>query len=367
MSNLEDDIIGADAILPIGLIKKLANVRRFVNKNRFILDVHNELRKLLKKVEFDTNPMLLCCENGVFDFEHCEFRDGRPEDYCSLSTKLIYKIPPQDEIDYLNNTLSTTFPNPTMKQQFIDIFSKCLIGQPLQNFSHGIFDINTKYGNGGVSTMQKFMSLTFGEYYNVIYYDMTIKQAISHCKNKRFIALKSDKNIKIGGIKQWLEDVRCPIWFQPRENDVAVQCLLDDTIRHGVFGIRKNYNIINFESKFIYPFEESKFDWTKIEKQNMYKADLLLLDKLTTLSQTMLWKLIDNFIRLKYDNDINLGSKPDIFTNTYDYCITKCGCSCCVHKYVKNNWTKISCFLRVNNYLIVEDLRLCIAKILVEL
>lgn len=367
LSGLEDDIIDANELPPIGLIKKLADARRVASKTNFVHEVFVELQRILKKVEFDTNSMLLCCENGVFDFELCEFRDGKPEDYCSLSTKQIYKVPTQEETEYLDNILSKTFPNLAMKQQFIDIFSKCLIGKSKYNINHGIFDIN-EYGNGGVSTMQILMSLTFGEYYNVIHYDTPNKQAISYYKNRRFIALKSDRNIiKIGGIKQWLEYAKCPIWVQPRDNDMVFQDLLNAEIRHGVFG-RCNYNIINFESRFILPSEVTRIDWDKFEKQNIhniYKSDILLRDKLTTISQTMLWKLINNLVILK--TDTLLESKPDIFTNTFNYCVTKCGCSRCVHKFVKNNWTKVSLFLIVNDDLIVKDLRLCIVKILVEL
>ena len=38
----------------------------------------------------DANPYILCCENGVIDFERKEFRKGLPEDYCSKSTHIKY-------------------------------------------------------------------------------------------------------------------------------------------------------------------------------------------------------------------------------------------------------------------------------------
>ena len=44
-----------------------------------------------KKMEslLDKNPMLLCFNNGVFDFEKI-FRDGKPEDYVSKCTNNDY-------------------------------------------------------------------------------------------------------------------------------------------------------------------------------------------------------------------------------------------------------------------------------------
>ena len=40
--------------------------------------------------KLDTNPYLLCFNNGVMDFKEKEFRDGRPDDYISLSTNINY-------------------------------------------------------------------------------------------------------------------------------------------------------------------------------------------------------------------------------------------------------------------------------------
>ena len=45
--------------------------------------------------KLDTNEYLMCFKNGVIDFKNNEFRDGRPEDFCSKCTNINY-IPYKD-------------------------------------------------------------------------------------------------------------------------------------------------------------------------------------------------------------------------------------------------------------------------------
>ena len=40
--------------------------------------------------KLDANPKLLGFENGVYDLDNDEFREGRPEDYVSLSAGINY-------------------------------------------------------------------------------------------------------------------------------------------------------------------------------------------------------------------------------------------------------------------------------------
>ena len=40
--------------------------------------------------KLDVNPMLIGCKNGIIDFDKCEFRQGQPEDYLSMSTHMNY-------------------------------------------------------------------------------------------------------------------------------------------------------------------------------------------------------------------------------------------------------------------------------------
>ena len=78
----------------------------------------------------DENRMLVCCENGVLDLELGLFRDGMPDDYCTLSTNLHFTNFNQkdEEIEYMEEYLTKVFPNPNIRKYFIDMASASLQG-----------------------------------------------------------------------------------------------------------------------------------------------------------------------------------------------------------------------------------------------
>ena len=60
-------------------------LRRALNaaKNNMIIEI----------TDFDANPYLLNCTNGVYDLEHQRFRMARPDDYFTLSTSCSFPTP----------------------------------------------------------------------------------------------------------------------------------------------------------------------------------------------------------------------------------------------------------------------------------
>ena len=59
-------------------------------------DFHNKL---------DSNPHLLGCKNGVVDFKNKTFRKGRPDDYISLSTNIVYNKLDKKTMSTQNNQM----------------------------------------------------------------------------------------------------------------------------------------------------------------------------------------------------------------------------------------------------------------------
>jgi len=67
--------------------------------------------KFIEKL--DTKANLICFENGVYDLDTKEFRDGRPEDRCSLSTQTDYvefDMEESPEIAEIRNFMKQVFP-----------------------------------------------------------------------------------------------------------------------------------------------------------------------------------------------------------------------------------------------------------------
>jgi phage/plasmid-associated DNA primase len=93
-------------------------------KELFSKDNRDFVRKL------DENPHLLGFNNGVYDLQKDELRDGRPDDYISISTGI-------DKIDFddcnehwedLQQFLNTVFVDEEIREYFLIYLSSCLQG-----------------------------------------------------------------------------------------------------------------------------------------------------------------------------------------------------------------------------------------------
>ena len=65
-------------------------LRKTASKNNVMKEAQDIFYEKNFQNKLDVNPMLLGCNNGIIDFEKCEFRQGQPEDYLSMSTRKNY-------------------------------------------------------------------------------------------------------------------------------------------------------------------------------------------------------------------------------------------------------------------------------------
>lgn len=119
----------------------------------------------------DCNPNVFHCNNGVYDFEMCEFRRGVPDDMITISSKNNYIT---DEVRYgdpeyqkydeeLNDFLDKIFPIPEMKEYMLNIWAIALSGKTyLQTFN-----VCTGSGSNGKSVNFELLAEVFGDYYCV--------------------------------------------------------------------------------------------------------------------------------------------------------------------------------------------------------
>ena len=122
-------------------------------------DFHNKL---------DSNPYLLGCKNGVVDFENNTFRKGRPDDFVSLSTNIVYK--PLDrktmakEIREIESFMEQLFPIKELRDYMWEHLASTLIGKN----DNQTFNIYTGSGSNGKSKMVELMSLVLGDYKGIV-------------------------------------------------------------------------------------------------------------------------------------------------------------------------------------------------------
>ena len=113
--------------------------------------------------KLDENTNLVGFENGVYDLEQNIFREGRPDDYITLSTKNYYQKW-SDKNPYKNKILdflSKILPNERVRKYFIHALCTCLCGD---NKEEKLY-ILTGCGSNGKSLTMDLMYHALGDYY----------------------------------------------------------------------------------------------------------------------------------------------------------------------------------------------------------
>lgn len=113
--------------------------------------------------DLDENTNLLCFENGVYDLETDNFRDGCPDDYISLSTGYNY-VDTNDDDEYsmaIYDFFSKIQPDPEMRRYLFILLSTCLSG----SITEQSFYVFTGSGANGKSKLMELLKYTLGDYF----------------------------------------------------------------------------------------------------------------------------------------------------------------------------------------------------------
>lgn len=110
----------------------------------------------------DTKGNLLGFTNGVMDFDTFEFRDGRPDDFISLSTEYDYILDfDMTTLDKIKSLVSDIWPDKLDGEFWLNIMSHTLDG----SLTKEDFYIHNGSGGNGKGLLKDLMKLVFGEYY----------------------------------------------------------------------------------------------------------------------------------------------------------------------------------------------------------
>ena len=116
--------------------------------------------KFLEKI--DENRDLICFENGVYDLKNNIFRDGRPDDYITFSTKINY-MPydnNNDKIIIIEKFFNDILPNIEIQNYVLDLMTSCLQGHTPDEKFH----IWTGTGGNGKSLSLMLLMHSLGDY-----------------------------------------------------------------------------------------------------------------------------------------------------------------------------------------------------------
>jgi P4 family phage/plasmid primase-like protien len=165
-------------------LKNIQDIQMKLLSDKYVNTLMNSLKGLFYKKDimeqFDTNLGLLGFENGVFDLKMYVFREGRPEDYLTMSTGVTLPVKREDlpmDVDQLVGTIELIPNYDQLSSDFMDFFtkiipdedtrqytrrfiSKCLSGE---NRDEGFY-IWTGSGGNGKSKLVDLIVKSLGSY-----------------------------------------------------------------------------------------------------------------------------------------------------------------------------------------------------------
>jgi len=258
------------------------------------------------------NPYLLCCKNGVIDFEEKVFRQGMPEDYLSVSTNVDYipinKNDPKQQqiISEINEFMSQLFPDKNLEKYMWEHLASTLIGKNLNQ----TFNIYNGSGSNGKSKIVELMTCALGDYKGTVPTTLitekrrgvgALSPEIAALAPIRYAVMSEPskgEKINDGVMKEYTgEDpitgralFQPPVTFIPQFSLVLTTNNMLD-IQSNDDGVWRRIRLCDFESKFVYePYKDPRYP--KEHYPNQYVIDPNLEKKFDGWKEVFLSMLI---------------------------------------------------------------------------
>jgi P4 family phage/plasmid primase-like protien len=284
--------------------KKYFDIMIRLKCTKFKEDIMRECIDLFYNPKFeeklDENPYLIGFENGIFDLRNHEFRDGKPDDYVTMSTGLNY-VPLSDNSDHLEDIklfMKQIQPIEEVRDYLLTELSTCLEGVNEKEK----FRIWTGTGGNGKSKLIEIFLKAFGEY--CIKFPITLltgKRAKSNAatpevvtsKGKRFAYLEEPnegERINCGLMKEFTGGDKIKgrglyqsfVEFKPQFK-MFLLCNELPEVPGNDNGVWRRMEVIGFESNFVDNPVES----------HEYKKDGRLSEKINTWGENFMSLLLE--------------------------------------------------------------------------
>ena len=133
-----------------------------LNKKNIMTECKEIFYKRNFEEELNTNVRLLCFTNGVFDSDTLTFREGKPEDMCSLCTNIELKALNDEEKEYMEDVKRRLFYEPLgydVGDYFLLTLAQAIAGKRLKRINFGLGGTNR-----GKSTITTACTSSLGDY-----------------------------------------------------------------------------------------------------------------------------------------------------------------------------------------------------------
>ena len=311
--------------------KKICKIISELKKTAFKDNVLKECAEQFYDPKFieklDTNPNLIGMENGVYDLEALEFRDGYPEDYISFSTGNDYIEYEEDdeEIKAIRDFLSKVLPIKAVRDYTTTLLSTFLCGRIFAERFH----ILTGFGGNGKSKLTDLFKMAFSGYCSTFPVSILTKTrsngenaspVMASTKGIRCLTLQEPENdakLNTGFMKELTGgDIikarglfKDPIEFKPQFKLVLI---CNDMPNPGGGasddGTWRRIRVIPFIAKFC-ENPTKKYEFPINEKMD---------ETLVQLKEAFFWYLIQEWKQFK-DNNYRIAEPKEIKVKTSEY------------------------------------------------
>lgn len=295
----------------MGYAKKLMDVARKLKLTNFKDSIMKECSEVFYQPDFeeklDSNLSLIGFENGVYDLDNKEFRDGRPEDYISFTTgnEYIPYDPDHPAIHGVQTYLQQVITNYDVREYVLKLLGSFLHG----SIKDQKFYIWTGSGSNSKSKLIELFEKSYGDY--CCKFPITLltqKRAASNAANsevarskgKRFASLQEpseDEQINIGLMKEYSGGDRImarqiykePIEFNPQFK-MLLLCNHLPNVPSDDGGTWRRIRVVEFKSKFVD---------NPVPERNEFPIDLDLSEKLDNWKPYFISMLIHYYDKYK--------------------------------------------------------------------
>ena len=160
----------------------------------------NQNRDFTKKL--DSNNYLVGFNNGIYDLNKLEFREGNVEDYITMSVGYDYTEKHTEKYQDLLQFLEDIQPNKEEREYMLTYLSIGLLGNRLE-----LFTILTGCGRNGKSKLIELLKITLGDYFGSVQSQLFTRPRpdanspdpglLSLMKKRIVIASEPEKNSKL--------------------------------------------------------------------------------------------------------------------------------------------------------------------------
>lgn len=259
--------------------------------------------------EMDTKKHLICFENGVYDLEKYEFRDGMIEDYITLSTKNNYT--PYNENDKnvkdIFNFINKIFSDGDMLDYMLKKIAMCLSGYIVEEFH-----IWTGNGSNGKSKLCELIAIAFGDYWTEMPVSLLTKPRTSSSapspevmdlKGRRVVTVQEPEtkdHLNMGIIKQYTGgDTISARQLHCKQEKIVLQikiffnCNVIPRVECSDGGTWRRIKIDEFKNKFV----------DNPVKDHEFAKDYELMKKIPTWGDSFLSILVHYYKKLKIEGN----------------------------------------------------------------